>query len=147
MTSLAFYVRPDCMFFRGGLTGLMVIRDAIQIIDNTDSISNGGLFKKVILPFYESGSQQQYVAARQYTIDAMGQRKKVTVVNRLRCHTLHYPDIYKHPYTLGLKFLCMYTYTHEVVSFTHVIKSLKHIRTQTCQHIRTLGPSGAYMRH
>ena len=93
-------------------------------------------------------TQQQYVATRQYTINAVGQRKKVTAVNRLRCHTLHYPDIYKHPHTHMIwHFLCMYTYTHEVVAFIHVIKSLKHIRTQTCQHIKTLGPSGAYMRH
>ena len=40
----------------------------------------------------------------------------------------------------------MYTYTHKVVAFMYVIKNLKHIRTQTLQHIKTLGPSGAYVR-
>ena len=46
----------------------------MQIIDNTDSICNDGLFFKksqikqtIILSFYVSVTQQQYVATRQYT--------------------------------------------------------------------------------
>ena len=65
----------------------------------------------IILSFYVSVTQQQYVATRQYTINAVGQRKKVTAVNRLRCHTLHYPDIYKHPHT-HMVWHFMYVYIH-----------------------------------
>ena len=78
-----------------------------------DYLKKSKIKQNTIESFYVSVTQQQYVAMRQYTIHAVGQRKKVTAVNRLRCHTLHYPDIYKHTHThmVWNFYVCIHTRT------------------------------------
>ena len=48
-----------------------------------DDLEKGQINENIIVPFYASLTQRQYIATCQYTINAVGQRVQVTAVSFL----------------------------------------------------------------